>query len=111
MGNDDETQEAVTPELSLSMRAYNNRLKQERTSLGLTQIESADAIGISTNKLGIYERLGKFPSMRDAIKISNFYNQQVDYFFPNLIKFATLCLIAFLINSLHLTSEYSFIKL
>lgn len=76
-------------DLEVKLRLYNNRLKQRREELGLTQVQMSKAAGISYgtyNKLEglrispINEKTKKWRS--PALKLADFFGESVEEIFP-----------------------------
>ncbi len=55
----------------------NNKLKEKRLALGLTQAEVAEAIGIAESAYQRYE-YGRLPNAKTAVKIARTLNTTVE---------------------------------
>ena len=62
------------------MSIFAQRLKGLREEAGLTQEELAKKLKVSRSTLGSWEVGNRTPELNTAIKISNYFNVQLDYF-------------------------------
>ena len=62
-----------------------NRIKEHRLRLGLTQGELADATGVSRQSINSIERGRYIPSLQLALEFARVFRRQVDELF-NLVE-------------------------
>lgn len=68
--------------VNLKLLTHNSRLLEARHAKGLTQTQMAREIGISLPKLAHIENLRLVPSFGDQLTIAEYFDQEIDYFFP-----------------------------
>lgn len=61
------------------MGDFQNVFKKLRLSLGYTQAELADALGISRSRIGMYETGAREPDFETLETIADFFNVDTDY--------------------------------
>lgn len=61
------------------MGDFQNVFKKLRLSLGYTQAELADALGISRSRIGMYETGAREPDFETLEIIADFFNVDTDY--------------------------------
>lgn len=66
-------------EIKKSSETFSSRLKQLRSSLGMTQVQFAEHIHTTQTTLSSYENLGKSPSLDVAITIAKECNVSIDW--------------------------------
>lgn len=59
----------------------NNKLKELRKTLGLTQKEVATALEITTSYYGMLEQSDRKPNILLAYRIAIFFNSTIEYIF------------------------------
>lgn len=62
---------------------FGERLKKLRKSVGLSQQELGDILGLSKACISQYEKNARVPSIETLINISNYYEVSVDYLIGN----------------------------
>jgi transcriptional regulator with XRE-family HTH domain len=60
-------------------RAIAKRIKKQRDRKGVKQTTASQLCGFSENKIGLFERCAKRPSLRDIDKIADYFGCSVDY--------------------------------
>lgn len=65
----------------INKKALGRRIKETRNSLGLTQAELAEKLGVSQNFLGDIERGIKLPGLPKLILLCNTLKISLDYLF------------------------------
>lgn len=63
----------------IELQIFSDRLKELRTSLGLTQTQFVDGLGITASALSAYEKNLKNPSISVAKRIAEKYNISIDW--------------------------------
>lgn len=63
------------------MPIFSLRLKELRTSKGLSQSKLADCLGTSKSSINMYERGEREPGLEMVENIADFFNVDVDYLF------------------------------
>ena len=61
------------------MGDFQNVFRKLRTSIGYTQAELADALGISRSRIGMYETGAREPDFETLEIIADFFNVDTDY--------------------------------
>lgn len=61
------------------MNNFAGRLKELRKSVGLTQLELADKIGISKSSISMYEANSRRPELETLEAIADYFNVNMDY--------------------------------
>ncbi|MGD8320943.1 MAG: helix-turn-helix transcriptional regulator [Gemmatimonadota bacterium] len=59
----------------------NNRVREERLRLGLTQADLADAVGVSRQSINSIERERYIPSLPLALRFARLFGRSVDDLF------------------------------
>lgn len=59
----------------------NNRVREERLRLGLTQADLADAVGVSRQSINSIERERYIPSLPLALRFARLFGRSVDELF------------------------------
>jgi len=59
----------------------NNRVREERLRLGLTQADLADAVGVSRQSINSIERERYIPSLPLALRFARVFGRSVDELF------------------------------
>ena len=67
-----------------NLLSFGQRLKELRESKNLTQAQLAEAIGVSTNFVGMVERGKRNTTIDKLFKISYALNVKLSYFFEDL---------------------------
>lgn len=63
----------------IELQIFSDRLKELRTSLGLTQAQFVDGLGITASALSAYEKNLKNPSISVARRIAQKYHISIDW--------------------------------
>ena len=58
---------------------FKDRLKELRTSKGLSQVALADKLGVSKSTIGAYETGDRKPSYEAQEELADFFNVSIDY--------------------------------
>lgn len=66
------------------MPRFNEILKDLRTTKNLTQEELSKKLGFESNHINYFESRNGEPSIKDSIKIANYFNVSIDYLYGNL---------------------------
>lgn len=72
------------------MGNFQNVFKELRISSGMTQIETAEKLGISRSTIGMYETGAREPDFETLEKIADFFHVNVDYLLGRVGQAATL---------------------
>lgn len=62
-------------------KLFGDRLKEIRTSRNITQTQLADHLGLSKSIISAYENNIRSPSLDILIKIQEYFNVSISYFF------------------------------
>lgn len=63
----------------IELQIFSDRLKELRASLGLTQVQFVDGLGITASALSAYEKNLKNPSISVAKRIAEKYHVSIDW--------------------------------
>ena len=72
------------------MGNFQNVFKELRISRGMTQIETAEKLGISRSTIGMYETGAREPDFETLEKIADFFHVNVDYLLGRIGQTAAL---------------------